>query len=203
MSEEHLYPVLQFAYETRFTYDGNDRSKEEAINYAKNFQRSYPYRVLVLLAWLDECITGVPAEDLERIGLKVSEFVKLSEYHETYKTETQYTETHRRVEEFKQLSIPQMSMSIDMGFLLGVFLAQLDTPDIEWNMRMRGKTCDGYHQMTLVWKGKTITYDPIADSIGWSNAIAQGKRSHRIWCEFYLRWQDILEGREPRNLIGV
>ena len=90
-----------------------------------------------------------------------------------------------------------------MGMLLSIFLAQFSTSSIKWNMRMTGKKFDGYHQVRIVWPEKVLKFDPIFHSLAWSEAIARGEGSYRIWCEYYLRWQDILEGREPRSLQGV
>ena len=73
----HLYPQFEFAYDTRLKYDGSERTKDEALDYYNSFQRTYPYRVLILLSWFNESISMNPEADLLRIGDKVSNYLKL------------------------------------------------------------------------------------------------------------------------------
>jgi hypothetical protein len=199
---EKEYPFFKMPYGLKIQFDGSKRTKEEAKLYYDVFMGLWPMRILYLLSWHDEMITDDPVADLLRIGEKVAKYVSRPEFHYIEKVEMQISEKHVHREDALQIYDNPSCMGIDMGLLLALFLLQLNSPEIKWHMRMRGKSFLEYHQMFVMGPGVT-TYDPIYQARGWCQSIAKGKRSHRIWSEYYLMWVDMLEGREPRSLRDV
>ena len=200
--DEKVYPMFTMSRGVKPMYNGRERTKEEARLYYDVFMGLWPMRILCLLSWHQEMITDDPVVDLLRIGEKVAKYVSRPEFHYFKKVELQLSEKHVHREDVLHIYDNPASMGIDMGFLLALFLLQLDSPEIKWNMNTRGKNTPDLNQVVVLGPGVS-RFEPIYQSMGWCESIAKGRRSHRIWSEYYLMWIDMLEGREPRSLRGV
>lgn len=179
--------------------DGAKRSGIEAKGYFKALMRVLPYRVILLLAWHEEFYTGIVVDDLRRLGKKVADYI--SDERFAYYRDITLDDGKHKIELGPTLDLYDhaKSMAMDMGLFLAVMLLQLDHPDIGWDMLMQGKRNVDYHQALVTGPNQEV-FEPVWQSAGFGLSIAEGKRSSNIWAEYYLRWVDIIEGREPRSL---
>jgi hypothetical protein len=193
------YPLFRMVNDIALQNCENPRTTAEAMAYYDAFMRVYPYRIFTLVSWFKESLVLNPVEDLLRIGERVAEYVSHHDHH--YHEEVQITLRPGKTatEDFLRLREGATSMAIDMGLLTAMYITQIESPDIRWHMRTRGRTFVDFQQV-CVCGPEPYMFDPIRQPIGWCMSIADGKNTHRLWSEYFLMWLDIAEGRPPRSV---
>jgi hypothetical protein len=198
------YPLFQLFNEQAIDSNGNTRTREEARKYFSSFLRVYPLRIILLLDWLQEKLSYNAPEDLLRIGEKVVGVISNPILHTYSEDRSKPGDCDNFTMSSKILRTEAHSICIDMGLLLALYLTQLESPLIRWNLVERSPKYINYHHIVVSGPADHLDYNPIFDSIGWCNSFINGIRlSGRIWSEFYLMWCDVLEGRTPRDLRNV
>jgi hypothetical protein len=197
------YPKFQLKNGAYLVSDGTKRTKEEAQFYYDAFLCVVPIRICTLLQWHDEFLTYDPVADLLRFGEKVVQAISKPEYLFTITHEETVFGSKSFKMEVRWLEDHSAAMCIDMGLLLAMYLLQINKPEIKWHMRKRGPRMHDYHKVTISSHLDYLSFDPTYQSIGWGVSAVEGKRTHKIWSEYYLMWRDYIEGREPRDLSNV
>lgn len=199
--DEVLYPVFTLSGDHKVG-SGSEKSRKEAREYFKALTRRMPYRILMLLSWHEVQITGVHEDDLRLLGHKVAEYIS-DEKHRYYEGFVlKRGDSEIQMPERPRLYDNARSMAMDMGLFLAVVLLQINDPAVEWKLRIGAKTSPEYHQAVVVGPGGE-SYEPIWQGSGWGESILDGLATPNVWAEYYLRWMDIVEGREPRSMRGV
>jgi len=200
-SVEFVYPIFKLHNDQQLVVDGRNRSRKEARTYYDAFMQTIPIRIMYLLSWHEEFYTGNPADDLRRIGGKVADYISHEEFY--YREDLTLTTKHGTEFQIKDrlcLYDHAKSMAMDMGLLLGLMLTNMNHPEIYWKLQTTGgKTYFCYHQVVVNTPDLNPT-DPLWWSAGIATSVAAKERTPDIWADYYLRIEDIVEGREPRSI---
>lgn len=203
MSKHHeFYPVFSLPENIKLVYDGRERTKTEAKAYYTALLEVIPFRVILLLSWHHEHFTGSIDDDLRRLGKKVADYIMTDGFHYLQDTDCF---GDRRLELKSQVHLYDhvRSMLIDMGLYLAIMLLQLDHPEISWELITKGSKNYVHYNQAIIKGPGLLEYEPVWDSYAAGSGLIEGNNTYNRWAERYLRWVDVLEGREPRSLQGV
>jgi hypothetical protein len=167
----------------------------QAREYFKWFKRIYSLRIIVLLDYFAEHLTGDLENDLLRLGQRVAEMIPLEQFSQ--KQEKGYlVYVHEgkecRFPPRRTLTLAGRSIGTDMGCLMASCILSLNN-DVKWHMPTRPKRYIDLHQPTLLVPGDKIPFNPVISSISCCGGIANSELYSDIWCDRYRHYRDIVK----------